>query len=139
MSTQYSYRPLRVFEALIALATLASTYLALGGYLWYPAWIYIGSVSFATVSIMPTILSVVVVIVWWRSNHSVSGRVLAAFAVVTFLLSVYSIWSSIVGPGGVFWAAFFPLIAGSVLAVFTLLAQIIERVRRPRDSAPTSH
>lgn len=140
MSTKSVLRSLRVFEMVVAVATLVSTYLTLAGYLWYPVVIWIGSVPFDTVPGIPAILSVVVVTVWWRSwNRSGKRLALAAAAVITFVFSAYTIGDEIVTPGGWSWAEFLPLYIGGLLAVLTLLVHLSEQFQRHRNSAPTGH
>ncbi|MCO8246573.1 hypothetical protein [Haladaptatus sp. AB643] len=132
MSTWPSDRTTHLLETLLALATLVSTDLSLDYNPWYPEWIHTGPLTLPPSAIAPMILSIAILLFRGRSTNprGIGRRALTAFAAITLILCLYAIWNLNTAPGGVYWAGFFPLITGVLLAVSTLLRLIIERIRQ---------
>jgi len=123
----------RGIEILAAIATLLTIYLSLGDYPWYPEWIDVGAATLPTIAVGPTIFAVVVLLRRVSLDDSgprVRSLGLSVFGAITLALSLYAIWNLNTSSGGVYWAAFYPLLTGGLLAVATLLGHAVRLAER---------
>lgn len=126
----------RIVETIVAVGVLLSTWEAVDDVLGaYPTWLYLGDVTIPTFVVAPTALALVVVgeLLVLRRLHGGFRRpefALGALASVTILAVTYAVLDLNLTAPGLFWAGFFPLVSGFLLAIGVLLSRGIALVRR---------
>lgn len=120
------HRRSRLLEVPLSLSTLALTWAGVET-LWFPSWLYLGPLTFSTLSLVPVPLSGVVLAVaifTYRRTGSVGvGRLLCAglagFAILGAVLAVVSLNRD--PTGGVFFAGLPAIVFGVVLSVVVFI------------------
>ena len=135
------YRALQVVETVLAIAVLASTWDAIDDVFGtFPTWLYFGDVTIPTLVIAPAILAIAIggeLLLARRERVSPSPSQLGLFVLagLTILTVVYAVADLNLADSGVFWAGFFPLVTGVLLAAGVLLARAVDVTRGHRIAA----